>query len=328
MRKILTFVIIGCLCVGNAFATDIATPVKKVLISQLVDHPALNMTTRGIIEGLAEAGYERGKNLELRVESAQANSVIAAQIANKFVHQQPDVVVGVATIAAQSFVKYAAANKVKLIFSSVTDPVAANLVTTLQLPGNNTSGVSNFISLKPQLQLFKELQPKLQRIGFLYNPGEINSISLVKQLDPICNALNLILIKQAVAKSADVPQTAAKLAAQVDAIFISNDSTALSSLQSIIKAAQAAKIPVYVSDTDSVELGAVAALGPNQVQIGKQTAQMIVKVLNGADLNTLPVEFPLNTELYINLEAAAKAGIEIPSNVLERATRIVEKSKS
>jgi putative ABC transport system substrate-binding protein len=130
------------------------------------------MTTKGIIDGLEQNGYKRGVNLDLRVESAQANSALSSQIAAKFVSQDPDIVVGVATISAQSFAKYAKENKAKLVFSSVTDPLKAELVQSLDKPGNNTSGVSNFVELEPQIKLFQQIQSNLKRLGFLYNPSE------------------------------------------------------------------------------------------------------------------------------------------------------------
>jgi putative ABC transport system substrate-binding protein len=317
IKKIITS-LLGLFVIQASLANEAPIAAKKVLISQVVDHPALNMTVQGIIAGLASAGFKRQVNLDLRVESAQANTALAAQIATKFVNQQPDVVVGVGTICAQSFLKYTKANKVKMIFSSVTDPASASLANQ-----KNISGVSNFVSLEPQVQLFKELQPNLQKLGIIFNPGEINSVAIVHKLEQICQANNLTLIKQSVTKTADVAQNAMKLASMVDAILISNDNTALSSLQSVIKAAQAHTIPVYVSDTDAIALGALAALGPNQYALGYQTGLMIAKVLNGQKIYELPIEYPAQTELFINPQAAFKAHLELPAAVLARATTIV-----
>ena len=278
---------------SNAFAA-------KILISKTVDHPAIDATTKGIIDGLAKAGYSNEKGSEIRVESAQGNASLASQIASKFVSQKPDIVVGVATVSAQSFIKYATEGRVKMIFSTVTDPLGASLVKSLEVPGNNISGVSNFVPLEPQLELFKKLQPGLKRLGILYNPAELNSVSIVKKLEILCPKLGLVLVKQTIAKTSDAAQNAAKLASDVDAIFISNDNTALSALSSIIASAKRAGIPVYVSDTDAVKLGAKAALGPDQYEVGLQTARMIVRVLKGEDINKMKVEFPDKTTLVVN----------------------------
>jgi len=307
----------------NVFASQ---NMKKVFINQLVEHPALDRTTQGIKDGLKQAGYKQGVNVDVRVESAQANPALSAQIAEKFVGQEADVVVGVATISAQSFVKYAKENKTKLVFSSVTDPLQAGLVKSLENPGNQTSGVSNYVEIEPQLKLFKEIQPNLKRLGFLYNPSEVNSISLIQKLELLCPKLGIILVLQTANKTSEVPQAAIKLASEVDAIFISNDSTALSALQTIIKAANTLKIPVYVSDTDAVELGALAALGPNQYKVGLQTAELIIRALKGEDLGIIPVDFPKGTELYLNAEAAQKIDIQFTDPIKEKASKIIVKS--
>jgi len=327
-----TLILLNLLSIQQALAGSIEQKIsgdthnKKVLISQVIEHKALDSTTKGIIDALENAGFKRDVNIDIRIESAQGSPALASQIASKFVSQNPDVVVGVGTISAQSFVKYAADRKVKLVFSSITDPLAANLVQNLDKPGNNTSGVSNFVDLEPQIKLFKRLQPKLKRLGILYNPGEINSVSIVRKLEKLCGQFNLNLVKQIATKTADVPQAATKLVNQSDAIFISNDNTALSALQSIIRAANNVAVPVYVSDTDAVELGALAALGPNQYQLGLQTGKIILRSFKGEDLGKMPVEFPDKTDLYINLEAAAIANVSIPENIRKEATKIIEKS--
>ena len=296
----------------------------KIYISQLVEHPALDATTKGIIQGLSDAGY-KDENLDLIVESAQGNVSLANQIANKLISKNPDIVVGVATVTAQSFSKYARAGKTKLIFSSVTDPFDAGLVNSVIKPGNNTSGVSNFISLEPQIEMFLKIKPDIKKLGFLYNPGELNSISLIEKLKVICPTYGIELITVSASKTSEVAQSAAKLSSLVDAIFVSNDNTALSAFKTIVKAANNVSIPVFVSDTDIVKDGAVAALGPNQYDLGLQTANMIVSILEGKDINTAPVEFPKKIELYLNPNAAEKVGIKIPKELFESASYLVGK---
>ena len=283
---------------------SLADSPKKILISQVIEHPALNITTKGIIDSLTQNGFTN-----IKVENAQGSSVIAAQIAAKFVNKNPDIVVGVGTVSAQSFLKYTLKNQ--LVFSTVTDPLSAGLIT------NNVTGVSNFVALEPQLEIFKKIQPRLKRLGIIYNAGESNSIAIVKKLEQICPAFDLQLIKQIANNTSDVGIAATKLANQVDAIFISNDNNALSAIGAIIQIATKAKIPVYVSDTDIVKLGALAALGPNQYRIGFQTGQMIAEILNGKDINQIPVEFPKDQDLYINFNSAKNLELEIPPSLRE-----------
>lgn len=296
----------------------------KIYINQLVEHPALDATTRGIVDGLAEGGYVKDHNLDLKIESAQGNVSLAGQIANKFVSNNPDIVVGVGTVAAQSFVKYVRGGKAKLIFTTITDPIGANLVSSLENPGSNISGVSNFVPLEPQIEMFKRVKPTIKKIGFLYNPGEMNSISLIEKLRKICPKYGIELVTMAASKSSEVAQSAIKLSSFVDAIFISNDNTALSALRVIVKAANAQKIPVFVSDTDVVVDGAIAALGPNQYDIGRQTANMIIRVIKGEDISKIAVDFPRKIELVLNVKVAEQLGIILSEDLIAEAKVVIK----
>ena len=304
--------------------TSIASAEQKVFIEQIIDHPALNKTKEGIIDALGEAGFVAGENFMLRAESAQGNPSLAQQIASNFMANNPDIVVAIGTVSAQSFLRYARSGETKLVFSSVTDPLKAGLVKYLQKPGHNISGVSNFVALEPQLKLFKHILPEMKSLGFLYNPGEANSVSLLALLREIAPQFQLDIIPQVASKTSEVAQSAAMLAGSVDAIFISNDNTALGALSMVIKIAEKAQIPVLVSDTDAVSLGALAALGPNQYQVGLQTGRMVAKALHGADLGLLPVEFPATTELHLNLSAAKKLGLKIKADIIAQADKVID----
>ena len=193
--------ILNIFFITNIFAAE---KMKRVFISQLVEHPALDMTVKGIVNGLERSGYVRGVNLDLGVESAQSNTALASQIAVKFVSKEPDVVVSVATIAAQSLAKYARDKKIKLVFSSVTDPLKAELVSSINNPGNNSSGISNFVELKQQIELFLEIQPQLKSLGFIYNPMEVNSLTLIEKLKEVCSKYKIELVLQAANKTSEV----------------------------------------------------------------------------------------------------------------------------
>ncbi len=296
---------------------------KKVYISQTTRHSALDATTKGIIDGLQEKGFEAGKNLETKIECAQGNVGLAAQIATLFASKTPEVCVAVGTLSAQSLAPYARQGKFSLVFSTVTDPVGAKLVTTLDTSETMTTGVSNFVALEPQLDLFKKIVPNLKRLGILYNPGEPNSASIVSKLEYFCAQEGITLVKQTLSKTSDAPANARQLASNAQALFISNDNTALSSLNSILKATQEAKIPLFVSDTDAVSQGATAALGPNQYDIGVQTGHMIARILLGEKAGDIAVAFPEKTELFLNEKAAHQAGITLPSELIKQATRII-----
>lgn len=311
-----------CLMINISFANE-KTEMVRVYISQGAKHPALDATTAGVVAGLKEAGYN-DSNMDLQIEYAQGNIVLAKQIASKFVSKNPDIIVGIATMASQSFMKYVKEKKASLIFTTVTDPIGANLTINLDGSGETVSGVSNYIPLEPQLKMFKKIKPDIKTLGFLYNQSESNSISLIKKLEEACPKFSIKLVTQVANQASDVMQATTKLASEVDAIFISTDATALSSISVIIKAAKLTKTPVFVGDTDLVKDGAIAALGPNQYEVGKQTGAMIVRVLKGEDIASMPVEFPKINELYLNTKAAKEFGIVIPKELIDKADRVIE----
>jgi putative ABC transport system substrate-binding protein len=296
---------------------------KTILVSQWVHHLALDQTVEGLKDGLLQRGYKQGENLVFRLESPQGNAPLSAQIASKFVHQSPDIVVAIATPSAQSFLRYSKNNQVKLVFASITDPVQAGLFDQNNQPNGSVWGVSNFLSPEPQLALFQRIQPSLKKLGFLYNPSEANSLSLIKTLVPICNRLGIQLVLQSANKTSDMPQAAIKLLKNVDAVFISNDNTALSAIHSIIQLANKVKIPVYVSDTALVKQGALAALGPNQYALGVQTAHMIANIMENKPVHSL--EYPKETQIILNENAADLLGISLTQEIKSLANFIVKR---
>ena len=324
MKKLLSVVLSAALVSSISFAAD----VKKVYVNQIVEHPALDMTAKGVRDGLKERGYVEGENLDFIVESAQSNVALAAQISTKFVAQKADVTVGIGTPSAQSLVKAAMDGKTKMVFSSITDPLAASLVKSLEGSNTNVTGMSNYVDVVPQLEMFKQVLPEMKKIGFIYNPGEVNSITQLADLEKAAPQFGLEVVSQSVNRTADVPQAAARLANQTDAIFIYGDNTALAALESIVIAGIKAGKPVFVADTDAVISGPLAALGPNQYQLGIDTADMIADVLDGKDINEIPVGFPDKMELVINMDSAEKLGLTLPAEIVESAAIIIKDGKA
>lgn len=319
MNKFCLLLISVFVCFSNACKISNSGS-KKLLISQGIDHPALNNTRNGIIDALAEAGYVQGKNFEWRFESAQGNVALAQQIAGKFVGEKPDVVAAIGTMSAQSLAKYAELGKTKLIFSSVTDPLGAKLVGNLAKPGKNISGVSNYMEIAPRIKNMQQFLPKLEKLGTIWNPGDQNADILTQKLADYCSANGIVLEKRPATKATEILDAAASLGL-VDAIFINNDNTALAAFSAVIKGA--AKVPVFASDVDVVEQGALAALGPNQYEIGKQTGRMIARIFAGEPVGSQPVEFPVKAEIYLNLKAAQKSNVIISAEMKALASSIL-----
>ena len=300
----------------------IAQELKTVAVTAIVEHPALDAARRGIRDELAAAGYQEGHNLDLLFESAQGSPAIAAQIARRFVDEAPDVVVPISTPSAQAVV--GATKEIPVVFTAVTDPVGARLVANLERPGGNVTGVSDRSPIGLQLELIRGIMPAARRLGVIYNPGEANSVTLIELLRQEAPVRGLEIVEALAPRPADVLPAAEGLVGKVDAIYVPTDNTVVTALEAVVNVGTDNRLPVFAGDTDAVPRGAVAALGFNYYDLGRQTGKIVARVLEGAKPGDIPVQGVQITELYLNPGAAAAMGVSIPQELLERAKFMVD----
>ncbi|CRZ93110.1 ABC transporter substrate-binding protein [Vibrio cholerae] len=283
-----------------------------------MEHPALDATRQGLLDGLKAKGYEEGKNLEFDYKTAQGNPAIAVQIARQFVGENPDVLVGIATPTAQALVS--ATKTIPIVFTAVTDPVGAKLVKQLEQPGKNVTGLSDLSPVEQHVELIKEILPNVKSIGVVYNPGEANAVSLMELLKLSAAKHGIKLVEATALKSADVQSATQAIAEKSDVIYALIDNTVASAIEGMIVAANQAKTPVFGAATSYVERGAIASLGFDYYQIGVQTADYVAAILEGKEPGSLDVQVAKGSDLVINKTAAEQLGITIPEAVLARAT--------
>ncbi|GGC78459.1 ABC transporter substrate-binding protein [Marinobacter halophilus] len=299
-----------------------AQDTRVVAITQIVEHPALDAVHEGIKDELAERGYIAGQNLRLMHESAQGNSAIASQIARKFVGESPDVIVAIATPSAQTVA--AAARSVPVVFSAVTDPVAAKLVQSWEAPGGNITGVSDMLPIEQHIDMLQRIMPNAKRVGTVYNPGEANAAALIELLDERLAARDMQLVKGAATKTSEVLGAARSLVGKVDAIYLTTDNTVISAAEAVISVGERSGIPVFAADTATVERGAVAALGFNYYNHGRQTGAMVVRILEGAGTADMPVETMDELDLFVNPAAGERMGITLSEDLIQDAKEVVK----
>ena len=292
-----------------------------VAVTAIVEHPALDAARDGVRDELKANGYEPGKTLRFEYESAQGNPTTAAQIARKLIGEGPDVIVPISTPSAQAVV--AATKDIPVVFTAVTDPVGAKLVPNAEKPGANVTGVTDLSPIRKHLELIQEITPDAKRIGVPHNPGEANSLSLLNLLKQEAGPLGLEIVEAPATRSSDVLSAAQSLIGKADAMYIPTDNTIVSALEAVIRVGVENKMPVYAADTDSVPRGAVAALGFNYYDVGRQTGKIVLRVLKGEKPGDIAVEGIATTELYVNVSAAEKMGVTIPEGVLARAKEVV-----
>ena len=314
--------LLSALMLSLAIAAPALAQQKSVAVTAIVEHPALDSVRDGVKEGLAAAGFEEGKNLKWQYQSAQGNTGTAAQIARKFVGDRPDVIVAIATPSAQAVA--AATKDIPLVYSAVTDPMAAQLVPSMAPSGNNVTGVSDVLELDKQIALMKQVVPTAKRVGVVYNPGEANSVVVVKALREALPKQGMSLVEAAAPRTVDVGAAARSLIGKVDLFYTSTDNNVVSAYESLVKVGNDAKIPMIAADTDSVKRGAIAALGIDYRNLGRQTGAVVARILKGEKPGAIASETSSKLELFVNPGAAEKQGVKLSDAVLKSAAQIVK----
>jgi len=317
LRSLLGLLALSLTGTAPAYAAD-----KSVSVTAIVEHKALDAVRDGVKDELKSAGFEAGKNLKFEYQSAQGNTGTAAQIARKYVGERPDVIVAIATPSAQAVV--AATKDIPVVYSAVTDPVAAKLVKTWDASGSNVTGVSDMSPLEKHLELIKRVVPGAKRVGVIYSPGEANSVSIVESLKKAMAASGMTLVEGAAARTVDVSSAAQSLVGKVDVFYAPTDNNVMSAFEGIVKVAQQAKIPVVAADTDAVARGAAAALGLNYYDIGRQTGKIVVRVLNGETAGRIASQTSTTFELHVNQGAALKQGVTLPDELVKSAKVVIK----
>lgn len=321
MKK-LPWMTLGALTLAFAAIAPASAQTKSVAVTAIVEHPALDAVRDGAKDALKAAGFEEGKNLKWEYQSAQGNTGTAAQIARKFIGDNPDVIIAIATPSAQAVV--AATKTVPVVFSAVTDPVAAKLVPSWEPSHTNVTGVSDLLAMDKQMELVKKIVPNVKRLGIVYNPGEANSVVVVKELKELLPKMGITLVEASAPRSVDVSSAGRSLVGKVDAIYNSTDNNVVSAYESLVKVAQEAKIPLIAADSDSVKRGAIASLGVNYRDLGEQTGRMVTRILKGEKPGDIKPEISTKLELFVNPGAAEKQGVKLSEDFVKSATTVVK----
>ncbi|WP_343561593.1 ABC transporter substrate-binding protein [Kiloniella sp. b19] len=302
---------------GAASAADVT-----VATTAIVEHPALDAVRDGVKDELAEAGFVEGKNLTFLYESAQGNPGTAAQIARDYVGKAPNVIVPIATPSAQAVV--AATKEIPVVFSAVTDPVAAKLVPSAEASGTNVTGVSDLSPIGKHVDLVLQLNPSTKTIGVPFNPGEANSVVLLDLVKKHAAEKGIAVVEAPATKSSEVLQAAQSLIGKADSIYVPTDNTIISAFEAVAKVGVDNRIPVFAGDTDSVKRGAVAALGFDYYDVGRQTGKIVVEILNGKSAGDIAFQGVSKTNLFVNPAMAEKMGLSLSQDVIDSAQEVIQ----
>ncbi|ARK29589.1 ABC transporter substrate-binding protein [Halalkalibacter krulwichiae] len=284
---------------------------EEILIgaSQIVEHPSLDAAFEGFKSALADNGFVEGENTTYDFQSAQGDQNNANTIATNFVGNQVDLIFANST--PSSLAALNATNDIPIVFTSVTDAVGAGLVSSLDEPGENITGVLDLHpeSIEMTIEFISANFPEAT-IGTIYNAGEQNSVAQIEAVEAAIEGTDLTLVTRTVSTSAEVQQAATTLVGDIDLFYIVTDNTVVSALETVAAVGSDYQIPLIVGEPDSLDRGGFATYGIDYYTIGYRAGEMAAEILKGEKTTSdIPVEIPPSMTLMINKENAEAQGV-------------------
>ncbi|WP_125705613.1 tryptophan ABC transporter substrate-binding protein [Lacticaseibacillus daqingensis] len=319
---LLAFIGIGYFVSTNNQKAPAKKAVPTVGILQMMSHPALDQIHKGIIAGLKDAGYTVGKNVKIDFQNAENDQSNMKTMSERFVDENADVVVGIATPAAQALAN--ATKKTPIILGAITDPKSAKLVKSNTRPGGNITGVSDQAPIDAQLKLIRQLMPDAKVLGVIATSSDDSAQTQAKMVEQKAGQYGFTVKRFGISSTNDLNQVAGQMASQVDAVFVPTDNTIAGAMQTLVAVTDAKKIPVFPTVDTMVKDGGLATIGLNQYHLGVSTGKMVAAALKGKKPATTPIHFETSGDLIVNLKQAKKLGITIPQSVIDEAQKTGE----
>lgn len=289
-------------------------------ISQFAEHGSLDNCREGFIQGLAEEGIVEGENLTIEEGNAASDAGTARQISDGFVSDSVDLVCAIATPSAEAAYVSAMNTGIPVVYTAVTDPLAAKLTDEDGTPVGNVTGTSDELPIKEQLEMIRAILPDAEKIGIMYTTSEVNSVSALETYKELAGDYGFTIVESGVTQTADISLAADNLLSEVDCLTNLTDNTVVNSLATILDKANEQNIPVFGSEIEQVRKGCLAAEGLDYIELGKQTGRMAAKILKGeAEASEMNFETISEPGFYVNLAVAEQFGITIDEELLSTA---------
>jgi putative ABC transport system substrate-binding protein len=277
-------------------------------------------------KGLNETGYFEGRNVELQMRFAQNQSGPLPQMIGDLLRRHVAVIVtpdsGTATLAAK-----AATRTIPIVFGIGGDPVAQGLVSHLNRPGTNLTGVTFLnVELAPKrLQILSELVPHAERFAVLVNPNSSGSDALVSELRQAAYTLGRQIQVFYASNAGEISAALASLAGKgAEALIVHPDAFFANNSEMLVKLASKYQIPAVYGGRVFTKIGGMMSYGDKRSESFRQIGVYTGRILNGENVADLPVMQPVKFELVINLATAKALGIEVPPTLLAQADDVIE----
>lgn len=283
---------------------------KQIAVVQVMQHGSLDAANQGFLDGLKERGYGVDK-ISVDQQNAQGDQSNLKTIADRFKAHRPDLICAISTPAAQ-----AVANEIHdlpIIGCAITDFETAKLVKSNSKPETNVTGVNDRGPVEKQVDMGLKFLPAAKRLGLIYSSSEVNSQIQANQAKAHAASLGLTVVERTVSSVNDIQQAAESMVGQVDFIYVPTDNVIASSIPTLVKVTDPAKIPVFVGADSMAKDGALGSLSVDFYKSGVQAGHMAANVLDGKiKTQDTAVEDPEVLEVIINKKSAETLGLAIP----------------
>jgi putative tryptophan/tyrosine transport system substrate-binding protein len=289
------------------------------------NEPQMKARISAFTQALADLGWTDGRNvrIDIRWAGVDINGIRAS--AKELVGLKPDIILATATVAIVALQRET--RTIPIVFASVGDPVASGLVERLDRPSGNITGITNF---EPSLggkwlELLSEIAPGLKRAAIMFNPDTAPvSVYFMPSFDAAARSLKVEAITAPVHSHAEVETAINALGREPGGLVVLPDIFMTVHRASIIMAAARNNVPAVYVISDFVRDGGLLSYGPDGVDIWRRAATYVDRILRGAKPGELPVQFPTNFEMVVNLKTAKSLGLTVPQSILLRADEVIE----
>lgn len=319
MKKLLSLITVFTLVTAALFAagtqeaaSSSSVPTYRIGICNYVDDASLNQICENIQSQLAAIAAERGVQFRVDYDNANADANVMSQIIANFIANDVDLMVGVATPVAMNMQSATEDNQIPVVFAAVSDPLSVGIVDSLEAPGANITGTSDYLDTHAVMNLIFALNPDIKRVGLLYDAGQDSSTTPIRAAREYLESRGVTVIERTGTTIDEVIlATNSLIADKVEAIFTPQDNTIMTAELSIYELLAEAGIPHYTGADSFALNGAFLGYGVDYANLGRVTADMIAEILlDGASPATTPVRTFDNGTATVNIETAAELGLD------------------
>ena len=276
------------------------------------------------VQRLRDLGWVEGRSVAIEFRCAEGRTERYTEIATEFVRLKVDVIVttGGAVLATKQ-----ATSVIPIVFALALDPVGSGMVASLARPGGNITGLSlqsTDLSSK-RLELLREIVPGLRRLAILGNASYPAALVEMAEVQATARSLGFVEVTTPkIRRAEDIAPVFESLKGHTEAVYLAPDPLVFTHRIQISNLALGARLAVMSFNREFVEAGALMSYGPNYLDLFRNAAEYVDKILRGTKPGDLPVQQPTKFELVINLKTAKALGLEVPRQIQQIANEVIE----